>query len=58
MVLIALATWMTVAAPFPKGLVLVSFTPEHGIDSGDLPAIGLYLVAVGLVASWITTSRP
>jgi hypothetical protein len=39
-----------VAEPFPKGWVLVSFTPEHGIDAGDLPALVLLAVAAWLAA--------
>jgi hypothetical protein len=63
MVLIAVATWAVAVEPFAagpeaKGRVLLSITPNHGIDTSDLPAIGLYLVAVGLIAFWITSSRP
>jgi len=39
---------MLVAEPFPKGAVLVSLTASHGVDAGDLPALGLLLVAGGL----------
>jgi hypothetical protein len=46
--LAALAVVVIVAEPFPKGLVLVSFTRSHGIDAGDLPAIALLLVAAWL----------
>jgi hypothetical protein len=52
-VLIVVATSAVVAEPFPKGRVLLSITSNHGIHSSDLPAIGMYLVAVGLVASWL-----
>jgi hypothetical protein len=38
-----------VIEPFPKGFVLVSITPTHGVDAGDLPAI-LLLAA----AAWLT----
>ena len=31
--------------PFPKGVVLISLTAEHGVDAGDLPALALMLVA-------------
>jgi len=58
MVLIALATWAVIDEPFPKGWVIVTLAPRHGIDSGDLPAIGLYLFAVGLIVSWLATTRP
>ena len=58
MVLIAVATWAVVVEPFAagpeaKGRVLLSITPNHGIDTSDLPAIALYLVAVGLIGSWM-----
>lgn len=43
--LATLAIGMIVAEPFPKGIVLLSLTEEHGIDSGDLPALALILVA-------------
>jgi hypothetical protein len=46
-------SWVRVAEPFPKGLVLLSITRKHGIDAGDLPAIILLLVAALLaVAEW------
>jgi hypothetical protein len=61
MVLIAVATWAMVVEPFShgkdKGQVLVTLTRSHGIDSTDLPAIGLYLVAAGLLGSWLGGSR-
>jgi hypothetical protein len=40
-----LAVLLVVAEPFPKGALLVSLTESHGIDAGDLPALGLLLVA-------------
>jgi hypothetical protein len=43
--LAAVAIGLVVVEPFPKGVVLVSFTDKHGIDVGDLPAIALLLVA-------------
>jgi hypothetical protein len=57
MVLIAVATWAVVAEPLPGGAVLLALTPEHGVDVADLPAIGLYLVALGLIGSWIGGPR-
>ena len=43
--LAVLAVLLVVAEPFPKGEVLVSLTESHGIDAGDLPSLGLLLVA-------------
>jgi hypothetical protein len=43
--LAVLAVLLVVAEPFPKGALLVSLTESHGIDAGDLPALGLLLVA-------------
>jgi hypothetical protein len=39
--------------PFPTGPVLVSITPTHGIDAGDLPAIVLLIAG-----AWLATGRP
>ncbi|HZQ27820.1 MAG TPA: hypothetical protein VFA94_08985 [Acidimicrobiales bacterium] len=35
--------------PLGKGPILVSFTRNHGIDLGDLPAIALLLAAAMIV---------
>ena len=43
--LAVLAVVLVVAEPFPKGEVLVSLTESHGVDAGDLPSVGLLLVA-------------
>lgn len=43
--LVTVATCMLAAEPFPKGAVLVSLTVSHGVDAGDLPALGLVLLA-------------
>jgi hypothetical protein len=48
LVLVAVAIGLVVVEPFPKGGVLVSFTPTHGVDVGDLPALALLLVAACL----------
>jgi len=63
MVLIALATWAIVDEPFSgarndKGRVLLTITQDHGVDATDLPAIGLYMIAAGLIASWFAATRP
>jgi hypothetical protein len=43
--LTAIAVGLVVIEPFPKGKVLLSLTPTHGVDLGDLPALALLLVA-------------
>jgi hypothetical protein len=48
LVLAAVAVGLVVVEPFPKGNVLLSLTSTHGVDTGDLPAFALLLVAVGL----------
>jgi hypothetical protein len=48
LVLAALAVGLVVVEPFPKGKVLLSLTSTHGVDTGDLPAFALLLLAVGL----------
>jgi hypothetical protein len=40
---------LVVLEPFPKGEVLVSLTDTHGVDTGDVPALGMLLVAAYLV---------
>jgi hypothetical protein len=45
LVLAVLAVVLVVVEPFPKGAVLVSLTEAHGVDAGDLPSLGLLLVA-------------
>ena len=47
--LAAVAVGLVIIEPFPKGEVLVSLTPTHGVDVGDLPAIALLLIAACLV---------
>lgn len=46
--LVAVAIGLVIVEPFPKGEVLVSLTPTHGVDVGDLPAVALLLVAAWL----------
>jgi hypothetical protein len=48
LVLAAVAVGLVVVEPFPKGWVLLSLTRTHGVDAGDLPAVALLLVAVGV----------
>jgi hypothetical protein len=47
-VLAAVAVGLVVMEPFPKGVVLLSFSPTHGVDAGDLPAVAVLLLAAGL----------
>jgi hypothetical protein len=51
LVLAAVAIGLVIVEPFPKGALLVSLTPTHGVDVGDLPALALLLVAACL-AIW------
>jgi hypothetical protein len=46
--LAAVAIGLVVLEPFPNGQVLLSLTDTHGVDTGDIPALALLLVAVGL----------
>jgi hypothetical protein len=48
-VLVAVALFMVIVEPFPKGEVLLPLTHSHGVDVGDLPALALLLVAACLV---------
>ena len=48
LVLAALAIGLMVVDPFPKGEVLLSLTSTHGVDSGDIPALAMLLVAAAL----------
>ena len=48
-VLAVVAIVLVVAEPFPKGDTLLALTEHHGVDTGDLPAIALLLVA-----AWLT----
>jgi hypothetical protein len=43
--LVAVAVVMVIAEPFPKTAVLLKFTPTHGVDVGDLPAVAPLLIA-------------
>ena len=51
LMLVVVATVMVLVEPFPQGAVLVSLTRTHGVDAGDLPAVGLYLLA-GVLVLW------
>ena len=47
-VLAALAIGLVALEPFPKGEVLLSLTTTHGVDTGDIPALAMLLVAAAL----------
>ena len=47
--LAVVALGLLVLEPFPKGDVLLSLTPTHGLDTGDIPALAMLLVAAALV---------
>jgi hypothetical protein len=49
LVLAALGVGLVVVEPFPKGKVLLSVTSTHGVDTGDIPALAMLLVAAHLV---------
>lgn len=49
LLLVAVAIAIVVVEPFGKGDVLVQLTATHGIDTTDLPAFALLLVAACLV---------
>jgi hypothetical protein len=48
LVLAAVAVGLVVVEPFPKGEVLLSLTQTHGVDTGDIPALAMLLVAACL----------
>jgi hypothetical protein len=51
-VLVVVATAIVVLEPLPHGSVLLTLTTDHGVDTGDLPAVALYLVA-----GWVLLAR-
>ena len=48
LVLAAGAIWLVVVEPFPQGEVLLSLSRTHGVDSGDIPALVMLLIAACL----------
>jgi hypothetical protein len=48
LVLAAVAVGLVVVEPFPKGKLLLSLTSTHGVDTGDIPALAMLLVAAYL----------
>jgi hypothetical protein len=48
LVLAAVAIGLVVVEPFPKGGVLLRLSRTHGVDSGDIPALVMLLIAACL----------
>jgi hypothetical protein len=48
LLLVAVAIALVVVEPFGRDGVLLQLTPTHGIDTTDLPALALLLVAACL----------
>ena len=48
LLLVAVAIALVALEPFGKGDLLLQLTPTHGIDTTDLPALALLLVAACL----------
>ena len=48
LVLAAVAIGLVVVEPFPKGEVLLRLSRTHGVDSGDIPALVMLLIAACL----------
>jgi hypothetical protein len=46
--LAVVAVGLVVVEPFPKGEVLLSLTHTHGVNTGDIPALAMLLVAACL----------
>jgi hypothetical protein len=47
-VLAVVAIGLVVVEPFPKGDVLLPLTHTHGVDTGDIPALAILIVAAAL----------
>jgi len=48
-VLVVAAAAIVVLEPLPHGPVLLTLTRDHGVDTGDLPAVALLLLAAWVV---------
>ena len=48
-VLVVMAAAIVVLEPLPHGLVLLTLTRDHGVDSGDLPAVALLVLAAWII---------
>ena len=47
--LVVAAAAIVVLEPLPHGAVLLTLTRDHGVDTGDLPAVDLLLLAAWVV---------
>ena len=45
LVLAVVAIGLIVVEPLPKGDVLLPLTHTHGVDTGDIPAVAMLIVA-------------
>ena len=50
-VVLVAAAAIVVLEPLPHGPVLLTLTSDHGVDTGDLPAVALLLLAAWVVLS-------
>ena len=48
-VLVAVAASIVALEPLPHGPVLLTLTRDHGVDSGDLPAVALLVLAAWII---------
>jgi hypothetical protein len=48
-VLVVAAASIVVLEPLPHGPVLLTLTRDHGVDSGDLPAVALLVFAAWII---------
>ena len=48
-VLVVMAAAIVVLEPLPHGPVLLTLTRDHGVDSGDLPAVALLVLAAWII---------
>ena len=44
-----MAAAIVVLEPLPHGPVLLTLTRDHGVDSGDLPAVALLVLAAWII---------
>jgi hypothetical protein len=48
-VLVGVAAAIVALEPLPHGPVLLTLTRDHGVETGDLPAVALLLLAAWIV---------
>jgi hypothetical protein len=49
LVLVVVAASIVVLEPLQHGPVLLTLTRDHGVDSGDLPAVALLVLAAWII---------